>query len=180
MIIQNKEKGNKKYYEEIMYISSNYYIFKKRPKTKVHSLLKVFIFYTLFFLIFSIVFLFIPNMYIISVICFTCFLIYGYLFIETNYKLKEFLKHNNSLIKIDESGIENTEEKQVTTKLYWEAIEYVIINKYSICILPKNFAYFAIFINITAKKQVLEALTKYNKLDLLIDNRDKYKLKAHH
>ena len=37
MIIESKEKGNKIYYNEIMYIASNYYIFKKNPRTKVHA-----------------------------------------------------------------------------------------------------------------------------------------------
>ena len=62
------------------------------------------------------------------------------------------------------------EEKQVSTKLYWDSIEYIIINKYSICIFPKNFAHFAIFISINSKDEVYKALKKYNKLNLLIDN----------
>ena len=49
MVIQSNEKGNKKYYNEIMYIASNYYIFKKRPKTRVHSLLNLFVIYMILF-----------------------------------------------------------------------------------------------------------------------------------
>ena len=79
MTFESKQKENKKFYEEIMYISSNYYIFKKRPNTKTHSLLKVFLLYSTFFLIFSILFLFIPKMIVLSGICFTLFLIYLYL-----------------------------------------------------------------------------------------------------
>ena len=170
MTYKNLEKGNKKYYEEIMYISSNYYIFKKRPRTKTHSLINVFILYIILFLILLFSFLFIPNMMIIIGVFLTCIIVYTYLLIETNYKLREFMKHNNSLIKIDETGIENIEEKQVSTKLYWDSIEYIIINKYSICIFPKNFAHFAIFISINSKDEVYKALKKYNKLNLLIDN----------
>ena len=175
MTIQNKEKGNRKYYEEIMYISSNYYIFKKRPQTKTHSLLKVFALYNLLFLILLIIFLFIPNMTILSGICFVFFLVYTYLLVETNYKLKEYMKHNDSSIIIDETGIESKEENISSSKLYWEAIEYIIINKYSICVLPKNFAHFAIFTEISSKEEVLKALEKYNKTNLLIDNSNKYK-----
>ncbi len=80
------------------------------------------------------------------------------------------MKHNNSIITIDETGIENKEENEISSKLYWDAIEYIIINKYSICILPKNFAHFAIYIEINAKNNVYKALKKFNKLDLLIDN----------
>ena len=68
------------------------------------------------------------------------------------------------------------EENQVSSKLFWDAIEYIIINKHSICCLPKNFAHFAIFIEISAKDKVYEALKKYDKLNLLIDNSNKLDL----
>ena len=175
MIIENNEKENKKYYEEIMYISSNYYIFKKNPKTRVHSLNKVFLLYIIFFLILFFASLWIPQIIILSGVTFILCVIYIYLFVETNYKLREYRKHNNSTIKIDKTGIENIEENQVSSKLFWDAIEYIIINKHSICFLPKNFAHFAIFIEISAKDKVYEALKKYDKLNLLIDNSNKYK-----
>lgn len=175
MTFNNYEKGNKKYYEEIMYISSNYYIFKKRPKTKAHSLVKVFIFYIILFSLIFLSCLFIPNLYILSVIAFIILIIYIYLLVETKYKLREFMKHNNSIITIDETGIENKEENETSSKLYWDAIEYIIVNKYSISVLPKNFAHFAIFIEISSKKEVLKALEKYSKANILIDNSNKYK-----
>lgn len=175
MTFNNYEKGNKKYYEEIMYISSNYYIFKKRPKTKAHSLVKVFIFYIILFSLIFLSCLFIPNLYILSAIALTILIIYIYLLVETKYKLREFMKHNNSIITIDETGIENKEENETSSKLYWDAIEYIIVNKYSISVLPKNFAHFAIFIEISSKKEVLKALEKYSKANILIDNSNKYK-----
>lgn len=85
------------------------------------------------------------------------------------------MKHNNSIITIDETGIENKEENETSSKLYWDAIEYIIVNKYSISVLPKNFAHFAIFIEISSKKEVLKALEKYSKANILIDNSNKYK-----
>ena len=85
------------------------------------------------------------------------------------------MKHNDSLITIDETGIENKEENKTVSKLYWDAIEYIIVNKYSISVLPKNFAHFAIFIEISSKKEVLKALEKYSKANILIDNSNKYK-----
>lgn len=173
MTFESKQKENKKFYEEIMYISSNYYIFKKRPNTKTHSLLKVFLLYSTLFLIFSILFLFIPKMIVLSGICFTLFLIYLYLVFETNYKLKEYMLHDNSTIIIDETGIESIENNEVSKKLGWSAIERIIINKYSISILPKNFAHFAIFIEKSSKEKVIEALKKYNKQNLLVNHSQK-------
>lgn len=49
MIIQNKEKGNKKYYEEIMYISSNYTYLKKDLKQRCIHYLKYLSFILYFF-----------------------------------------------------------------------------------------------------------------------------------
>lgn len=62
----------------------------------------------------------------------------------------------------------------MSNKLYWDAIEYIIINKYSISILPENFASVAIFIEINSKDKLIKALKKYKKEELLIDNSSKY------
>ena len=72
-------------------------------------------------------------------------------------------KHGNSKITIDEEGIESTSEKVMSNKLYWDAIEYIIINKYSISILPKNFASVALFIEINSKDELIKAFKKYKK-----------------
>ena len=62
----------------------------------------------------------------------------------------------------------------MSNKLYWDAIEYIIINKYSISILPKNFACIALFVEINSKDELITALKKYKKEELLIDNSNKY------
>ena len=81
MTFISNEANNKLYYEEIMYISNNYYIFKKRPKTKVHSLIKVFIFYIIILLLSTIVFLFVPQISSLAIITFIFSLLYIYLLI---------------------------------------------------------------------------------------------------
>lgn len=177
MIIEIEEKENKNFYDEIMYISSNYYIFKKNPKTKVHSLTKVFLLYIILLFIFFISFLMIPKMIAVSAISLTLLIVYIYLYVEANYKLREYQKQPNSIIKIDEKGIENTIPEESSTKLYWNAIAFVLFNKHSIYILPKNFSQSAIFISMDARKEVEEALKKYNQLPLIVDNQTKYKRK---
>lgn len=174
MTFETEEKENQNYYEEIMYISSNYYIFKKNPKTKVHSLTKVFTLYLILIFILFISFLFIPKLYAVSVVAFLLLIIYIYLLIEAKYKLREYMKQDNSIIKIDETGIESIHKNMTSTKLYWDAIEHIIINKNTISILPKNFSHSAIFIEIHSKEETLKALKKYKKLDLITDNSNKY------
>ena len=63
----------------------------------------------------------------------------------------------------------------MSIKLPWEAIEYIIINKYSISVLPKNFSSVFIFAEINTKDEIYKSLKKYKKLDLLIDNLNQYK-----
>lgn len=62
----------------------------------------------------------------------------------------------------------------MTVKLPWKSIEYIIINKYSICVLPKNFSAILIGIEIGSKDDVYQSLKKYKKLDLLVDNSSRY------
>lgn len=174
MTFETEEKENQNYYEEIMYISSNYYIFKKNTKTKVHSLTKVFTLYLILIFILFISFLFIPKLYAVSVVAFLLLIIYIYLLIEAKYKLREYMKQDNSIIKIDETGIESIHKDMTSTKLYWNAIEHIIINKNTISILPKNFSHSAIFIEIHSKEETLKALKKYKRLDLVRDNSNKY------
>lgn len=174
MTFTSKEKDNKKYYEEFMYISSSYYIFKKRPKTKVHSLVNVYMLDIILFVIMFLILLFIPNISYVSAIPFTMIFIYSYLLVEAKYRLRECLKYGDSTIKIDEVGIENVSDDKMTVKLPWEAIERIIINKYSICVLPKNFSAILIGIEISSKDDVYKALKKYKKLDLLVDNSNRY------
>lgn len=175
MIIESKEKGNKRYYNEIMYISSNYYIFKKNPRTKVHALTNIYIFDIILFSILFIVFILIPQINYLSPIFFTMIFIYGYLLVEAKYRMRDHLKYGNCIIKITEDGIENIFSDKTSVKLPWDAIEYIIFNKYSICILPKNFSAILIGIEISSKAEVYKALKKYEKINLLIDNSDKYK-----
>ena len=174
MIIESKGKDKKSFYEEVLYIASNYYIFKKNPNTRVHSLIKVFLLYVVLLFVLFISCLFIPRLEAISAIALTLGIVYTYLFVEAKYKLREYRKQGNPIVKIDEFGVENSYDNQVISKLSWDAIEYVLVQKYTICFLPKNFASFAIFIDCDQKEKVYEALGKYDKMDLVIDNSKKY------
>lgn len=164
-----KIKKSAKYYEECMYIESNYYVFKKKPKTKVHSLLNVYLFAFWLILGMMIGCFFVSFLRIISIVFWPLLVVYGYLFFETRYKLKEYLKGTETIVKIDDTGIESTKDNAYSLKLSWDAVEKVIINKNTICFLPNNFAHMAIFCNSEYKDEVLKWLKKAKKVDLLSD-----------
>lgn len=170
MIIKSCEANNNKFHEEILYIASNYYIFKKRPNTKPRSLITVFKVYITLSLLLLILFLFIPDFEEVSAVFFTLLIISIYLYFETKYRLKEKLKYGDSTIDIDEEGIKHIASDKTTIKMTWDAIEYILINKYSICVLPKNFSSILIGIEKQSQEKVIKALKKYQKLDLIIDN----------
>ena len=152
-------KGNKnlrQLYLNVMYILKNF--------------LKIILLFIMF-----IVLLFIPSISYLSAIPFTMFFIYAYLLVEAKYRLREYLKSGDSIIKIAKDGIENVCDNKLSIKLPWEAIEYIIINKYSISVLPKNFSSVFIFAEINTKDEIYKSLKKYKKLDLLIDNSNQYK-----
>ena len=173
MVIHSNEKGNKKYYNEIMYIASNYYIFKKRPKTRVHSLLNLFIIYMILFIVLFVICLIFPPFLLFASMALVLFAMYVYLFFETRYRLNEYLKNDNSEIVVDEDGIESRYPGKVSAKLYWDSIEHIIINQNSISVLPYNFSSIIIFMEVHSKDELLKALKKYDKLSLVVDNSKK-------
>ena len=117
--------------------------------------------------------MFVPALELIS---FMLFIIFFYLvIILIIIKRHTKITLNESVyIKIDEDGIEDIYENKISTKLYWDYIDYIIINKYSICVIPKSSYSILIGIEISSKDEVIECLKKYKKIDLLIDNTEIY------
>lgn len=173
MTIQSKEKGNRSFYEECMYVASNYYVFKKRPKTKIRPLSPMFFRYMILCLVLAIVCLFFSSTIIFSPMLFFSFAIELYLWIEARYRLRECLKGEDSIISITKDGIQSTQKGNLSIQMSWDSIEYVIIHNHSISVLPYSFAGIMIFIEIHSKDELLKALKKYDKLSLVVDNSKK-------
>ena len=55
-------------------------------------------------------------------------------------------------------------------RVEFDDLKYVVINKYSICFIPKNKLSALISINVEYKKDVIDALSKYKKDYLIVDN----------
>ena len=117
--------------------------------------------------------MFVPELELIS---FMLFIIFFYLvIILIIIKRHTKITLNESVyIKIDEDGIEDIYENKISTKLYWDYIEHIIINKYSICVVPKSSYSILIGTDISNKDDMIKALKKYKKIDLLIDNTEIY------
>ena len=173
MIIKSREKENKKFFDEFYYIALNCGSFRKHPNKKARSATKYLVFLAILFFVSSIALMFVPELELIS---FMLFIIFFYLVIILIIIKRHTKKmgNENSLIKIDEDGIEDIYENKISTKLYWDYIDHIIINKYSICVIPKSNYSILIGIEISSKDEVIECLKKYKKIDLLIDNTEIY------
>ena len=173
MIIKSKEKENKKFFDEFYYIALNCGSFRKHPNKKARSATKYLVFLAILFFVSSTALMFVPGADLLS---FALYVVFFYLIILLMVIKRHTKKmgNENSLIKIDEDGIETIYENKISTKLYWNYIEHIIINKYSICVVPKSNYSILIGIEISSKDEVIECLKKYKKIDLLIDNTEIY------
>lgn len=173
MIIKSREKENKKFFDEFYYIALNCGSFRKHPTRKARSATHYLVFLAILFFVSSIALMFVPELELIS---FMLFIIFFYLvIILIIIKRHTKITLNESVyIKIDEDGIEDIYENKISTKLYWDYIEHIIINKYSICVVPKSSYSILIGTDISNKDDMIKALKKYKKIDLLIDNTEIY------
>ena len=117
--------------------------------------------------------MFVPDADLLSFVLFIVFfyLLFVLIIIKRHTKIT---LNENVYIKIDEDGIEDIYENKISTKLYWDYIEHIIINKYSICVVPKSSYSILIGTDISNKDDMIKALKKYKKIDLLIDNTEIY------
>ena len=173
MIIKSREKENKNFFDEFYYIALNCGSFRKHPTRKARSATQYLVFLAILFFVSSIALMFVPELELISFMLFIIFFYLVIILIITKRHTKITL-NESVYIKIDEDGIEDIYENKISTKLYWDYIEHIIINKYSICVVPKSSYSILIGTDISNKDDMIKALKKYKKIDLLIDNTEIY------
>lgn len=181
MKLEITETGNKEYYDEFLYIANIYQKFKKNPRRKAHEFTKVLLLWTIITIVYTLLltcaYLKTNDAFYIFLIGMTCFAIFFeimYLII-LNKKIKIFMNNKGKkIVELGKEGVNYTDaDKSFNVK--WEDISYIIINKQTICVIPKTVLSALISINIKYKKEISEALKKYDKEALLIDNSNFYK-----
>ena len=178
MKIEVKEKANKEYYDELLYIVSNNTL-KKNPHSKVKKITTHSILLGLISLIILIPFiiLYIYDhyvMYLVVIVLFSISIILSiFYYILINKKLDEMVNTNKtSIFEINKDGVSIKVDKE-EHKLKYKEIDNIIINKYSICFMSSTNQ--SLYTRIEYKEQVIEALTKYKQDKLIIDNSKLYK-----
>ena len=83
-------------------------------------------------------------------------------------QLDKFTKLTSDILDTDK-GLE-LKQKNQKVHINWTSIEYIVINKYSICAIPKNPTEIMLSLSNDYKDMFLKAIKKYKKEDLIIDN----------
>lgn len=176
MRLEVKERGSKEYYDEFLYVVSKYKKFKKNPRRKAYQFTKYLIVYNIFVL-----FVLLLNFYFYldtekTIFMFMTGALTVSLMIQITYlvmckkRIKSLLNPKGvRIIEFNEEGIEYIDDDK-NIRVKWDDLKYVIINKYSICMLPKAILQGFTSVSIKYKEDVIKGLKKYNKEDTLIDN----------
>ena len=181
MRLEVKERGTKEYYDEFLYVVSKYKNFKKNPRRKAYQFTKylffynIFVFFTLLLNFYfyldnkDLIFIFMTGALTVTLLIQVIYLIL------CKKRLKLFLNTAGvRTIEFNEQGIEYIDDDK-NLRVKWEDLKYVIINKYSICMLPKAILQGFTSVSTKYKENVIEGLKKYNMESILIDNSSLYK-----
>ena len=181
MRLEVKERGTKEYYDEFLYVVSKYKEFKKNPRRKAYQFTKYLILcniFVLFALLINFYFYFDTKdlVFIFMTGALTVALIIQVVYLVMCIKrIKQLLNTKGvRIIEFNEDGVEYIDDDK-NIRVKWEDLKYVIINKYSICMLPKAILQGFTSVSVKYKNDVIKGLKKYNKESLLIDNGHFYK-----
>lgn len=175
-------KQSKEYFQEIIYMHVFLHAIAKNPKKKIYaanryavvSAILCFILYIL-----SRVLYIHSHHFVFGGLTWLFYWIFiAIIFIYFIFKFQLARGLSNSPgeeLVIDKDGIHNIIKENYQIQLYWSTIQYIIIQKHSIIVLPKNLAVPHIYINGCYAEQLLKAIDKYGKSELVVDNRSLYK-----
>lgn len=183
MKLEIKERGLKEYYDEFLYVASKYKSFLKNPIRKAYSSVKMLYFSIayIFLAIFLITYFYIMDknyLYVFFLGILLILLLFSIFYtIFVKKRIKAFMSEKGTkYISFDEHKVEY-QDNDKKVKIDYNDIAYIIINKYSICFLPKKSSKILISISTDYKEKVIECLIKYDKINLLVDNSTLYKQK---
>ena len=173
ILMKNEEPSE--YYDEVLYVASNYRKFVKNPRRKITGLKRYALFLTsislIFLVIFSILTIIQKKEYIYIVILFLAAFVLGivyYLLIRNRISKFKSRDISKKLI-IEKDNVEFVLGDDVY-KLAKSEIQYILINRYSICFLPRTKTH-VLSAYIKYKNQILANISDKS---IIVDNRDLY------
>ena len=177
MVIEIKERGKDSFYDEFLYVLSNYKAIIKNPNKKAHRLSYVTIELILVSFVMMIItgiisFSFNENELYKYILYFFYFLfvfsIFYFILIKKRIKA---LKNVNDIItlKFEDEYLEYLTSNN-NYQVKWKAIKYIVINKYSICFIPIENNIPMIGVSIDYQQDTLKAIKEVKQEELIITN----------
>ena len=112
----------------------------------------------------------------ISLVCFFI-MVYNYYVVKKQINLYMNNGSSESIFEVDEDGVRLNNNNTGIVEVKWDSIKNILINKNTISFLPSDVlaTNIIMFISTKYKDKVLEAIKKYKKEELVIDNSNLYK-----
>lgn len=181
MKITIKNGCSKECLEEAYFITLFKKLIRKNPRKKARRITSyslrfiyfwifmIFTYYWFYTIIGSIVFIYVVGIFSLELLLY----LINYSNAKKIIKLQLEEPNKEELIHINKEGIDYF-SKNINIKYTWNELQYVIINKYSIFIIPKSPFNTFIFFSTDIKETIIKALEKYDRKYLLVDNSNKY------
>ena len=176
MKIEIKGNQNSKFYDEFLFVAGNYKKIKEKPNKKARLLTsdteRIYTFIIVFFVLFILAYFKYKDvlyLFVISALFLLSIFVIGY-YNAIKKRIKLYLNTETSqTLNITEKGLE-LKQKNQDIKINWSSVECIVINKYSICVLPKKPTELLLSLSTDYKKDFIKGLEKYKKEKLIIDN----------
>ncbi len=181
MEIKIKDKPSNEFYDEFLYVTTNYKKIIKVPDTRVNLLTKSIrnqIMIIIAGILFEVLFYFITKdniyLYLALILAVTLFIYVVYYFgIKKRINVFRDSDHDNKVV-IDKKGV-TLKRKDQDVSLGYDAINMIIINKYSIVVVPKDLSLVFLGIPSEYKDELIEGIKENHRFKLLVDNTELYK-----
>ena len=175
-----KNNGSKEFYDEFLYVVTQYKKIKNNPEKKAYRMTRYLIIYILFVLAGMLLFGFMysghKNLIWAALIgMYSLLLVYLVIYlVNLTKKIKTYIDmEDEQIINIDDKGVKISSGENAFT-INWDDIANIVVNKYSICFIPKTAANFLMSVSVEYIDNVVEAIKKVNRESLLVDNFDKF------
>lgn len=173
MVIEVTKKGTRKFYDEMLYVITYYRKFIQRPKRKVHGITMYELMYILLSLALMVVFagFYLYDKSISHLIFVGMFFVISLIFIEHLFlvqkTIKEYMADESPKTIVIEDDYIEFKSNTVEFKMPKDEISWIIVGKYSICVLPDNKTKLAIAITKEYEEQVMQGIEEHGYKDKL-------------
>ena len=181
MTIETQGKPSKEFYGEYQAVRFRYKRLLKNPRKKIKSAVTTAISWVCALSVLTAMYIALCCYYADTFlrICTAILAAFDFvyiIFLAAILKQQKVFLNNDSkrIITVDGSGIKLENDKQ-NVLVKCSSIEYILVNKYTVCVLPDEIGSLMIVLSTEYRGNLLQAIEEYSHGELIIDNTDLYK-----